>query len=1143
MAKKQQRKNSLRKVGLRAIVEERLKVDQRNDPDYSASREEILRIYHELAVHRIELEMQQDELQQSRSELEKNYGRHAGFYDFAPLGFLTLNRDSGILDVNLTASNMLGVPRSGLHGTLFKSYVLPEDHTVVDALLEKAFTDRVPVSGEVRLLAGISENAHAQSTLSRPTLRIDAAMHDADDGCRVILSDISGQKQSENELRRLARALRATNQCNQALIHSTDERELLDTICSILVETGGYLMAWVGYAEENAEKSIRPIAQKGSDIGYLRTMQFSWSDTERDQCPTGKAIRTGQPAISRNLPTGPVSALWLKEKMGPGHASALSLPLTDGNKVFGAITLYSTFLAPFDAEEIGLLTTLADNLSYGITMQRTLRASEHAEKELRESESRYRSLFQNKHTVMLIIDQHDGAIVDANPAATGFYGWTHEELCRMNIKQINQLTDEEVQTEMQRATTEKHNCFLFRHRLADGSVRDVEVHSGLISIENKALLYSLVNDITDRRQAEAKLLENHKRFTQALEAAHAGVWEWDVIRGEIIWSDEIWALLGLDRGTETPGMQLWQRTLHPLDRDRIIDYIDHTTQQGSPITMEFRVLHPDGTVHWMISQGLPLLCSEGNAVRYIGTLIDITSRKSLEAQLIESHERFIFMLEKSKLGGWDLDLQDKTAHRTLLHDRIFGYESLLPEWTYEMFLDHVIVEDRAEVDRKFHEAIENQSEWNFECRIRRTDGELRWIWAVGGFLHDHSGKPNRMSGIVTDITERKASEEEKENLQVQLQHAQKMQMLGQLAGGIAHDFNNMLTVILARTEIALERKVSSVEDLESIKIAANHSAELTRQLLAFARKQVFTAKVHDLNVVIDRFLPLLRRLIGENITLIWKPDIGSALVKMDASQIHQILVNICINSRDAIVEHGNITIETGDIHIDQAEVAAGHMCSKAGDYITLTVTDNGQGIDKLHLPHIFEPFFTTKAVGKGPGMGLSTVYGIIKQSDGFVDVESVRGVGTWVRIYLPRQGGNTIKESPENSIPAFSDGKQMILLVDDQSDILQICKQMLENKGYSVLTALSPREAIDLAMQYTGTITLLVTDVIMPDMSGSQLLKELQTIIPDLKALFMSGYTFDYIAHRFERIESVKFIEKPFSVNAFIKIVQEVITD
>jgi len=949
---------------------------------------------------------------------------------------------------------------------------------------------------------------------------------------------------SPEEKRLLNRALRAINQCNQVLIHAVDEQELLNKICRIVVEIGGYRMAWVSYAEHDKEKSICPVAQAGFDEGYLKTIHISWADVDSGRGPTGTAIRTGTSSYSRDVMTDPLFARWSKEALMRGYASALSLPLKADQIAFGALTIYSSSPEAFDSKETELLTALADNLAYGITMLRSRKAHALAVEELRQSELRYRSLFQNKHSIMLIINQHDGTIVDANPAAVSYYGWSHADLCQMNIKQINQLSDDEIQAEMQQASAEKRNYFLFRHRLADGSIHDVEVYSAPITIEHKSLLYSIVNDITERKKAQQKLLENQKRFTQALEAAHAGVWDADLKTGENIWSDEVWELYGLERGKTKSSIQLWQTSIHPDDQKQVIQLVANAVQKAIPINIEYRVIHLDGTVHWLMSKGMPLFDDQGDAVRYIGTCIDITDRKQIELdreKLLEWQAGFNTVLEIRHIGYWELDLLSNTVHRSIEHARIFGYDSNKEDWKYETFLDHVIPEDRAEVDRQFKKAVATHADWNIECRIRRADGQVRWIWAVGGYQFDKNNQIRLVSGITQDITKRKHQEEEKISLELQLQQAQKMQLVGRLAGGIAHDFNNMLTVILGHTELALAKADATLDDLEAIQNAAIHSAELTRQLLAFARRQTVSVQIIDLNASVEGMLPLLRRLIGEHISLIWIPKIQDGFVKLDPAQINQIFTNLCVNARDAIVENGKITIETDKIHVEQAMCKSGHPCTIPGDYISLTITDNGQGIDKKDLPHILEPFYTTKAVGKGTGMGLATVYGIVKQSNGFLDIQSKIGEGTTFSIYLPLQrnhivpGDEVIDESP------LQQGTATILLVEDQPDILRLCRKLLEHKNYSVLTAAGPVEAIELTERNSGKIDLLVTDVFMPQMNGNDLYKKLQKSCPKLHVLYMSGYTADFIGQHLTGDEWMNFIEKPFSTTSFTLIVQDIL--
>ena len=480
---------------------------------------EALRLVHELQVHQLELAIQQEELARTRKDLEDSLGKYTELYEFAPSGYLTLGRDSIIQQANLTATKLLGVDRNRLQGMRFQQLVVPEDRQVVDALLENVFTKRVTGNCEVTLLADADQPSKTPQTPVGRIVLIDAAISDTNYGCRIILLDISEQKRTENELHSLTRILRATTDCHEALIHSTDEMELVQKICNIVVDISGYRMAWIGYAEHDEAKSVRPIAQSGFEEGYLEKAKISWDDTEFGRCPTGTAIRTGEPITSLDIANDPMMKPWRSEAIKSGYASSLSLPLKADHEAFGALSMYSSHPDAFNAEEISLLTTLADNLAYGITMLRTREAKQRSEDQLRQGEERFRNFFERHSSVMLIIDPDSGRVVNANNAASAFYGWPIDQLCQMHIQQINTLSSEEIKAAMKKSRIGEQNHFFFQHRIADNSVRDVEVYSITIEIGGKDLLYSIIHDITDQKVGEQKIrgyvkqLENAMRST------------------------------------------------------------------------------------------------------------------------------------------------------------------------------------------------------------------------------------------------------------------------------------------------------------------------------------------------------------------------------------------------------------------------------------------------------------------------------------------------------------------------------------------------------------------------------------------------------------------------------------------------------
>jgi PAS domain S-box-containing protein len=382
-----------------------------------------------------------------------------------------------------------------------------------------------------------------------------------------------------------------------------------------------------------------------------------------------------------------------------------------------------------------------------------------------------------------------------------------------------------------------------------------------------------------------------------------------------------------------------------------------------------------------------------------------------------------------------------------------------------------------------------------------------------------------------DVTERKRTEAALRKTEDQLRQAQKLEAIGQLAGGVAHDFNNILGVILGHTEMAMEQsspEQSVYADLQEIHQAALRSADLTRQLLAFARKQTVDPKVVNTNQLVEGFLKLLRRLIGEDVSLEWLPGKDLYPVRMDPSQIEQILTNLCVNARDAIATVGHITIETRNVSIDEA-YCADHLGFQPGDFVMLSVSDNGSGMEKEIIDRIYEPFFTTKGLGHGTGLGLATVYGIIKQNNGFINVYSEPGRGSTFRIYLARDRGTAVLIETEKAIEFISRGNETVLLVEDEPAILKMTKSMLEGFGYHVLPAHTPADAMHLVEKYPGRIHILITDVIMPDMTGPDLAERISLVSPDTKHLFTSGYTENVIAHRGVLKQGVHFLPKPFS--------------
>ncbi len=424
--------------------------------------------------------------------------------------------------------------------------------------------------------------------------------------------------------------------------------------------------------------------------------------------------------------------------------------------------------------------------------------------------------------------------------------------------------------------------------------------------------------------------------------------------------------------------------------------------------------------------------------------------------------------------------------------------------------------------------------WQGRMVNKRKDSTLYTEDATISPVFDLAGKIINFVGVKRDITAHL-------EMTAQLQQAQKMESVGRLAGGVAHDFNNMLSIILGYTELALDKTDPAGAlhaNLQEVFKAAMRSVDITRQLLAFARKQTIAPVVIDLNTTVEGMLKMLRRLIGEDIDLAWMPGFGVWPVKIDPSQVDQILANLCVNARDAITGVGKVTIETGNVLFDEDYIAR-HSGFVSGEFVLLTVSDNGCGMDKETLDHLFEPFFTTKEVNKGTGLGLATVYGIVKQNNGFINVYSEPGKGTSFKIHIPRDATGIVETKDSKSTPLLLGRGETVLLVEDEPALLGMAKTMIEHLGYTVLSASAPSEALRLAEEHIGEIHLILTDVVMPEMNGRNLAQRISAFYPEMKYLFMSGYTANVIAHQGVLDEGVHFIQKPLSIKNLAAKVRE----
>lgn len=546
----------------------------------------------------------------------------------------------------------------------------------------------------------------------------------------------------------------------------------------------------------------------------------------------------------------------------------------------------------------------------------------------------------------------------------------------------------------------------------------------------------------------------------------------------------------------------------------------------------------DGQQRPVTNSWSPIRGEDGKVVGMVLIFRDQTGRRDMEKARLESTKRYTDLVESVNDFIWETGPDHRYTFANKHCRNLLGYtrEEFIGKTWYDILCKEV---EPEEFILRFRAILDRREPYSQLCRtFVKKDGSRVILESTGTPIYDSQGIFCGYRGITRDVTDRKKAEDDQRKLQEQLFQAQKMETVGRLAGGVAHDFNNMLTVICGHLGMMLKElniDHPHAKQLKAAQQAAQHSADLTRQLLAFARKQVISPKILDLNQVISESLKMLRYLIGEHIELFWNPDINLWLVQMDPTQINQILTNLIVNARDAMSGHGCLVIETSNRILERAESADSPQETDA--YVVLTLCDDGVGMDEGTQSAIFEPFFTTKTEGKGTGLGLATVYGIVQQNGGYIHVCSAPGEGSTFAVYFPKATKGVVVAPPKESWSAQIPQQATVLIVDDEPAILDIGQSILEQLGITVLTTSSPTEALAMFTQHASPIDLVLTDIIMPEMDGEELARRINQIHPTVKILFMSGYTADIISSQGVLNTDIELIEKPFSVSALRRIV------
>lgn len=752
------------------------------------------------------------------------------------------------------------------------------------------------------------------------------------------------------------------------------------------------------------------------------------------------------------------------------------------------------------------------------------------------SEAQFKAVFSSSLDGMVIVD-NEGKCLNANDSACVLFGLTEEEMLGTDIKNY-------LYTENNVSFSGEWQDFL-NHRIqnseyilmrADGKRLNVSFVSPNTFLPGKYLI--VLHDITQRKAIEENLTQSQKQLAEAQALVHLGSWEWKPQTG-VIWSDEVYNILGVDSERFKVSLFSMRNLAHPDDRAYFYSQFARKFYDGEEIEFKHRAILPDQSIKTLRQRLKVSVNDQGIPVSYLGTVQDITESKQKEDALRQAEARYRTLVES--LPGIVYLVQPHTPYSLLYVSPNINILGFSPEdWHDQPDLWKRMIhdEDREHVIQSIKNSIEFGADTEFEYRINTTYGATRWLQNKGRLILDENGNKIGWQGLMLDVTETK-------RLEAQLGQSQRLESIGRLAGGIAHDFNNMLMTINGYCELSL-RMIEDDEllrsNIEEIKKASERSALLTHQLLAFSRQQVLQLKVLDLNEVIDDISRMIERLLGERIELniIQEPHLKN--VKADLGQLTQIIMNLAVNACDAMPDGGGLTIQTSNVYLDE-DFAAQHQPTQPGNYVLLTIKDTGTGIDEETLKYIFEPFYTTKELGKGVGLGLATVYGIIKQSGGYIWVDSKLGEGTTFNVYMPQ-----ILEEPdempiEDMAPGYElDGSETILLAEDEDMVRALTSQILEEYGYTVIEARDGVEALDLYKNRNRNIDLLMTDVVMPHMDGRELAEHILKDDPQIHVLFTSGYTDDEVIRHKVIATNTNFIQKPFTFDELAYKIREILS-
>jgi len=817
---------------------------------------------------------------------------------------------------------------------------------------------------------------------------------------------------------------------------------------------------------------------------------------------------------------------------------------TEDGHVLGALCAFDESPRDWSRRDIDVLTALATAVTWEIQRRIADRAAHDAQLRLVAERTLAHAVQQQMPVGVVVAEVPSGRLVSVNAQMTEIFRTSFKPAA--DLKHYTEwvgfrgdgtpLAPLEWPLARTVATKQPVRGEEIRIRRGDGTDGFIRMSSALVRDSDGIVVaaVAIVVDMTDQRKAERAVRTTDERYRFVARATNDVIWDWEIKTNALVWNDSVEHVFGHKQSAIFPEIQWWYDHIHPEDRDRIVSGIQGVMQSGGTSwSDQYRYRRGDGSYANVLHRGYIARDEAGAAVRVIGAMTDVTERSRSEAA-IGFQAQLLNAVQQAVVAT---DPEGIVIFWNTFAESLYGWsaEEAVGRSIQELTPSPFLREHGGEIGQR---GAAGES-WTGEYLVQGKLGKAFPALLTTAPVRDELGTITGYVRVSIDLTERR-------NLEEQFRQSQKMDAVGRLAGGIAHDFNNLLTVIRLNTEIIMEGFDPTdprSEDVKQIRSAAERASSLTRQLLAFSRKQILQPRVLDMNSVVASVEPMLRRLIGEDITIA-SSAAARGYVVADPGQLEQILVNLVVNARDAMPQGGTINIETQNVDLDETYTSE-HAPVIPGRYVMLSVGDNGVGMSRDTREHAFDPFFTTKEAGKGTGLGLATVYGIVKQSGGYVWIYSEPGLGTTLKLYFPEVSAAAAFQPAEYKVVLKETvrGSETILLVEDEEAVRGLTSRILQKQGYRVITAQHGREAMDIATKEEGHIDLVLTDIVMPGMNGRGLVERLAGIRPRIKSLYMSGYTDDDIIRRGFIEPSKSFLQKPFTSEALLQTVRKVLDE